>query len=110
MKNNLVLWVLGAAIAGGVIGFYSGQSQRVVPANISGAASMMKDNGSNMMQMGEMMASMGGMMWERGERYGDDEMMEKGKELEASGSMMQDGGNEMMGEGDNMMRMMREGL
>lgn len=51
MQNNLILWILGAAIVGGVIGFYSGQSQRAVPANISRAASMMKNNGSNMMQM-----------------------------------------------------------
>lgn len=55
-SSNLTMYLAIAVLAGGVVGYLVGQSSRPLSANyMSETASMMRDNGGNMMQMGKMM-------------------------------------------------------
>lgn len=105
-NNPIIIWVIGALIVGGVLGYVIAQSRTPSQAYMSGTASMMKDNGSTMMQMGKMMMSSGSMMQQKGQKYGDQEMMRDGKTLEENGSMMEQKGTITTERGNGMMQMM----
>lgn len=105
-NNPIIMWVIGALIVGGLVGYLLGQSKAPSQAYMSGTASMMKDNGSTMMQMGKMMMQSGSMMQQKGQKYGDQEMMQNGKTLEENGSMMEQKGTTTTERGNGMMQMM----
>ncbi|MBI4038734.1 hypothetical protein HY384_02130 [Candidatus Daviesbacteria bacterium] len=105
-NNSIIMWVVGALIVGGVLGYLISQSRTPSAAYMSGTASMMKDSGSTMMQMGKMMMQSGSMMQQKGQKYGDQEMMQQGKTLEENGTMMEQKGTTLTERGNGMMQMM----
>ncbi|MBI4163385.1 MAG: hypothetical protein HY512_00865 [Candidatus Aenigmarchaeota archaeon] len=106
--RTIVPWVVVALLVGGIIGYYSGQTnQKWSPNYIQETAYMMGNNANSMMQMGQMMMNAGQMMQQKGLVYNDTNMMNFGKEFEYNGTMMQNLGNEMMGRSNGMMGMMK---
>lgn len=105
-NKNAVLLTL-VLIVGGIVGYYAAVLRAPFSVgSMRDSAVMMQGVGGRMSQMGDMMMSGGRMMVERGERYRDTEMIEKGRELEGSGVMMGREGESMMGQGSGMMEMM----
>lgn len=103
-KNNVILWVLGALIAGGIVGYIFAQSTPLSRASIGAMASAMKEDGSFMMQMGSMMVTSGAMMQQKGQKYSDQEMIQQGKALEENGTMLQRAGTNQMDRGSGIMQ------
>ena len=92
-NNPVIMWVIGALIVGGLLGYLLAQSRIPSQAYMTNTASMIKDNGSTMMQ-------------QKGQKYGDQEMMQQGKALEENGTMMEQKGTTMTERGNGMMQMM----
>ncbi|MBI2411399.1 MAG: hypothetical protein HYV32_05915 [Candidatus Kerfeldbacteria bacterium] len=108
MDNKILTTVVITLIVAGLGGFYIGRAnQPFSNSYMQGSASMMKENGTTMTQMGQMMMGGGKMMKEKGTQYNDTDMMQQGKEWETKGQMMNDKGTEMMGRGNGMMDMMK---
>ncbi|QQG44613.1 MAG: hypothetical protein HYW86_01740 [Candidatus Roizmanbacteria bacterium] len=106
-SNKFTIYLIIALLVGGLAGYIIGQNSSPFSRGyMNETASMMKDNGSGMMQMGRMMIDSGQMMQEKSKTYNDSEMMQKGKDLEINGSMMQQKGGAMMERGSGMGKMM----
>jgi len=108
MQKNILAKVIIIFILGGFAGYYLNYFTRDFSADdLKESALMMTGNGANMMQMAQMMTGVGNMMQERGKKYKDLEMMQRGSEFEKKGEMMEKNGNEMMYQGGGMMEMVK---
>lgn len=107
MNNNVIVWVVGALIVGSLVGYYvRGTTGAPYSQDLQDSATMMRDNGSTMMQMGQMIMSGGVLMSEKGQQYNDSEMMDMGRQLQENGQMMQTQGTSSTEHGSGMMQMM----
>ena len=89
--SNLAL-LIGVLLLGGIVGYQLARTTQVglTPDYLRDTAKMMSGNSSLLQEMGEMMEN-------KGTKYRDSEMMEKGKMMQSSGSTMMERTNSMMG-------------
>jgi hypothetical protein len=86
--KTAIIGILAALIIGGGVGysFGKGMNDNVVEAKkLQDAITMMKEQSSNILKMGEMMKSSGLAIQEMGMKYKDEDMAAAGKDLEAVG-------------------------
>ncbi len=112
MNNNIILGTIIGIVLGGTGGYFSAKQTYDVGMSKSQMNDMMKmmmDDGARMEKMGTLMMDGGMMMQDRGAKSGDDEMVSKGKDLEASGKQHKADGASMM-DGKSMMGMNMGGM
>lgn len=114
MKNatTIVISAIVGVVLGGFGGFIAGKKADDVgmtDAEVHELIEMMSSEGKSMMEMGQMMQEGGSMLEERGTKYSDQEMVIKGKDLQAVGVKSEKDGETMMGHEKGMMDSM-EGM
>lgn len=102
--NNQALLIAIGVLAGLLVGYFYGSSRYMTLRGYNGSTGqMMRGWGQSGIEYGQLMDRAGVMMQERGERWGDTEMLRLGEEMMGSGGMMGAYGQEMMGRGEGMM-------
>ena len=105
MVKNTLIRAMIIFVIGGVFGYSLNYFTRDFSVDyLKESALMMTGNGASMMQMAQMMTGVSKMMKERGKKYKDLEMMQRGSEFEKNSAMMINNGSEMMQRGGEMMQ------